>query len=181
MKSEAEYWQARKDFQYYKIVRQWLDELTSAHALDTILDVGSYSTPVAQWGRFDERIALDKQEITTPCAGVRYVQADWFDSDETASVLTCLQTIEHLNTIAEARGFTEKLLRAASVAVIISVPYMQPHTREGQHPLDPIGLPKLLSITGGRRPARLAYAEDTDAVSAHTAIRLVGMWKGLRS
>ncbi len=50
------YWQSRSDFQYYKTIKQLLEDLGPS---DLLIDVGGWDTPVATYGTFNERIVVD--------------------------------------------------------------------------------------------------------------------------
>ena len=44
---------------------------------DLLLDIGSGSTPIASWGQFAYRIALDIRPHKGRLPGVEYVYSDW--------------------------------------------------------------------------------------------------------
>jgi hypothetical protein len=150
-----EYWSARRHLRYYKIVRHYLDALSPGRLL---IDVGCNETAVVTFGRFTRRIAIDLQRCGT-FAGVEAHVTDWMDFDlgERASVITCLQVLEHLSD-AVIVPFAHKLLSRADV-VIVSVPYRWPAGQDSAHLQDPMDETKLYAIMGKEPAESIVVAE----------------------
>lgn len=128
-----EYWEERQGLKYYKRVKEILEGLPG----DSILDVGSGGTPVATWGDFKERAALN----LTPCTewpGVESITGDWFDyvAPTVFDVITCLQVLEHFSW-PDAMRFARKVLNSCRVAVF-SVPYKWKAGVCKHHKIDPV-------------------------------------------
>lgn len=129
---------------YYTVVREMLDNLGQ---YPSILDVGCWDTPVAAWGQFLYRWSLDTRR-RPPITGVQAIMGSWPDYAAyfpPMSVVTCLQTLEH---IVDAGPFAAALFDLATDYVIISVPYKWPAGQCEHHVHDPIDLRKLERITG---------------------------------
>ncbi|WP_417386937.1 hypothetical protein [Gimesia sp.] len=147
------YWEGRQHLNYYATVKQWLEPLSG-----TLLDIGCADTPVAQWGSFEKRYAIN--DLPFPVMdGVECIQADWMKTDLRADVITCLQVLEHF----EARPlmlFANKIFSSCETA-IISVPYLWPADFCRGHVQDPIDVRKLIDLVG-RCPAKLDIVEDNN-------------------
>lgn len=142
----AEYWAARSSLHYYRRVFELLEKMGPRGSL---LDVGSWDTPVATWGDFRRRYTCDLV-AQPPLAGVVSHVGDFLDwrPPELMDAVTCLQVLEHLpNGIAQRFG--RKLLETGQT-VIVSVPYLWPPGAEPDHVQDPIDLAKLERIMGER-------------------------------
>jgi hypothetical protein len=131
------YWEERKNYRYYKEVTDLLDDLGYK---DSIIDVGSYNTPVVTYGNFDKRYRIDKEKLD-PIEGVIDIQKDWLDVDLSADVITCLQTLEHLDD-DEIKPFCKKL-KSSAETLIVSVPYNWDEDRCEWHKQDPVDLKKV--------------------------------------
>lgn len=140
----ASYWEGRKDLNYYQAVRGILDRLGQQQS---ILDVGSWDTPVATWGKFNRRYSVDPRE-RPKLRRVKAIQGSWPESSgqvPKVSVVTCLQVIEHLpGTLV----FVNALFEKAIDLVIISVPYKWPVNTDKHHVHDPIDESKLVRLVG---------------------------------
>lgn len=160
------YWEGREHFRYYAAVREMVDRLSPGRAL---LDVGSWDTPVATWGRFERRYTCDLA-VDPALPGVSSHVGDWlaWEVPERMSVVTCLQTIEHLPD-ETVRPFCEKLL-ASGDAVIVSVPYNWPKGQEYSHQQDPIDLPKLARLMG-------VEPNEHRVIRDGRVQRLVALWR----
>ena len=136
----AGYWESRKHLEYYRTVRQILEALGS---LPSILDIGSWDTPVATWGTFGMRYTLDPRERPA-LPNVTRVFGRWPDAvdrfADSVSVVTCLQTIEH---VEDPRSFVDAIFAVAEQHVVISVPYKWPAGATPYHHHDPIDKAKL--------------------------------------
>lgn len=160
-----EYWEQRKDLNYYKQVNRWLQELTEYKSL---IDVGSADTPVATFGEFKSRTAINNLPFPQ-LGGVTCIQADWMETDLKADVITCLQVLEHFEADYLKR-FVEKIFRSSRVA-ILSVPYLWPEGACEGHKQAPVNIQKFLQLTG-REPERITIVKDG------TRERLVSLFKG---
>lgn len=149
------YTRLRKDMRYYALVRRWLLDHSPGNLL---VDVGSRGTDIATQGDFARRIALDRVECQ-PTKSVEAVRADWltWTPPVRASVVTCLQVLEHLPDEVVGR-FARKLLDYADVA-LVSVPYMWPKGACKYHVQDPVSLDMLLQWMDCP-PARYEIIED---------------------
>ena len=164
------YWSARRHLRYYEVVRRCLEEAGPGRIL---IDVGSQETPVVTFGRFARRIAIDLQRCGE-YPGVEAHKADWmeFELGERASVITCLQVLEHLCDAA-AGPFARKLLSSAEV-VIVSVPYLWPAGQDADHLQDPMDEAKLATIMG-REPSASAVVAEHPSQLSHR--RLVAVYR----
>jgi hypothetical protein len=137
------YWQDRKHLEYYQTVKTWLDALGKQ---ESICDVGSAGTPVATFGNFNRRVALNNE----PCpliTNVENVIDDWLLYEKQHfTVITCLQVIEHFET-DYLRQFVAKIFDCCDVA-IISVPYRWSEGACVWHVQDPIDYKKFLDLIG---------------------------------
>lgn len=151
----SQYWQERKDLNYYKCVRQWMEE---AGRGDLLLDIGSGSTPLAGWGEFAHRIALDIRPHKARLPGVEYVYSDWmtWEPPATPDLIVCCQVLEHLPDDI-VMPFARRLLNAKRS--IISVPYHWPVGFCEYHRQDPVTLEKFVGWMG-REPFRVHVAVD---------------------
>lgn len=165
------YWKKREKLRYYGIVRYLLEDM--GHG-DLLLDVGSSNTPVATYGDFDCRIAVDVRK-NTKLPGVEMVQADWltYQLPGVATVVTCLQVLEHLpnDVIGE---FTNKLLSSAE-HVIISVPFRWKKGRCKFHKQDPIDESKLRRMMGKNPLETIVVAERPYRMNSR---RLIAIYSG---
>jgi len=133
--TDDNYWQRRMDFEYYKVVRQWIEGLSPG---ESILDVGGHDTPVASWGQFEWRVNVNKGEVKNRVDGVNYVIQDFMEYDHGSkySVVTCLQVMEHLQDDV-VKPFAAKLLESGGT-VIVSVPHEWPLGSCDAHYQDPV-------------------------------------------
>ncbi len=139
------FYEGRQNSGYYKIVRRFLESVGQE---ESILDVGSWDSPVATWGDFRIRYTVDfRQRPSIP--GITKVVGTWPEVAgifrRRASVVICLQVLEH---IADACAFADALFAVAGECVIISVPYKWPPGTCRYHVHDPIDEAKLERITG---------------------------------
>jgi hypothetical protein len=140
----AGYWGSRAGLDYYRVVKEILERLGPQAS---VLDVGSWDTPVATWGDFDERYTVDPRPRPV-LPGVTAVVGSWPDCATevpVCDVVTCLQVLEHL---AEPTAFCGPLFEHARRAVIISVPWGWPAVAEPSHVHDPVDAEKLRAWTG---------------------------------
>jgi 2-polyprenyl-3-methyl-5-hydroxy-6-metoxy-1,4-benzoquinol methylase len=149
------YWRGRSHLAYYRVVEGLLRRIPPQHRW-SILDVGCADTPVAAWGDFDRRMTVDLR--TNPqLVGVRSYVADFLEwevparerptREEPVDVVTCLQTLEHLED-----GVVERFawkLQDTGTWVIVSLPYLWNRAWTKTHHQDPIDLAKFFRIMGG--------------------------------
>jgi len=147
------YWDGRKDLNYYRVVREWLEQLDH----ESIIDVGCADTLVVTYGKFEKRYAVNNREFPQ-LGGVECIEGDWMQLDLTADVITCLQVIEHFKA-DYLREFVDKIFSSCKVA-IISVPYMWAAGSCPGHHQDPIDIRKFLNLTN-REPVRLDIVTDS--------------------
>jgi hypothetical protein len=137
--------------EYYQVVKRWLEQTPG----ESIVDVGCGGCPVATWGDFKKRKAINLQPFPE-IPGVENVVANWLDYEmEPVSVITCLQVLEHLEDDVLFR-FKEKIFDNCDKA-IISVPYKWEKGLEPSHVQDPIDLRKFLGMVG-KEPVRMRIA-----------------------
>ena len=155
------YWEQRQHLQYYKVVKNWLEELGSK---DSIIDIGCGGCPVAAWGNFKNRTAINKEPFNN-IDGVNCVVDDWLNYEtKPVDVITCLQVLEHFpSEIIDS--FVEKIFANWKIA-IISVPYMWEKECCEDHVQDPINLIKFINLVK-RDPVKLEITNDH---------RMVGMF-----
>jgi len=137
------YWKPRAGLEYYAVVRSLLESLGP---LGSLADIGSWDTPVATWGDFDQRYTVDHRERPA-LSSVRQIVGSWPDCAALlplCDVVTCLQVLEHLD---EPKPFCAALFAAARHAVIVSVPWMWPAGNEPGHRQDPVDGEKLVAWT----------------------------------
>lgn len=139
MKNTGGYWEQRKDYKYYKAVRQCIEDYPG----HSILDVGSYDTPVCTWGEFTRRIAIDLNKLPN-IKGVESRRMDYLKIklSNKVDVITCLQVLEHLSD-QDVRQCAKKLLKEGKI-IIVTVPYKWAAGREEGHIQDPIDMMKVL-------------------------------------
>ncbi|QDV21433.1 hypothetical protein Pan153_61210 [Gimesia panareensis] len=147
------YWDGRKDLNYYRVVREWLEQLDHS----SIIDVGCADTPIVTWGNFQRRTAVNHREFPL-LHGVDCIEADWMETELQADVITCLQVIEHFETDF-LREFVSKIFQSCQVA-IISVPYLWPAGSCPGHHQDPIDVRKFLDLMN-REPVKLEIVTDS--------------------
>jgi hypothetical protein len=174
------YWESRKSFGYYVLVKAWLEAISTkletlsarTDARSSILDVGCLDTPTVTWGSFNERHTVDI-EHDPQLPGVHSYVADFltWQPPQHMTVVTCLQVLEHLPNEA-VYEFGAKL-RAISDHTIVSVPYMWPAGGEPGHKQDPIDLLKLSQFMGDF-PDEHAIVFDTKR------LRIVGRWNNVK-
>lgn len=158
------YWENRKHLQYYKTVKCWLEELGQK---DSIIDVGCGGCPIATWGNFKYRTAINKEPFNK-INGVNCVVDDWLHYEtKPVDVITCLQVLEHFDSnIIDL--FVNKIFQNCNIA-IISVPYMWEKGSCEDHVQDPINLIKFINLVK-KDPIKLEITNDH---------RMVGMFIGL--
>lgn len=126
-------WEMRQHLKYYQAVRDILTELGARYS---IIDVGSWDTPVVTWGDFKYRMQIDKKPCRVEYKGVDYVQKDWLKAVVSADVITCLQVIEH---VERPDVFLNKILLSCNIA-IVSLPFQWEAGACKAHLHDPINL-----------------------------------------
>jgi len=156
MHGYEDYWNARQDLEYYRLIQSFLARLGPQ---ESILDVGCADTPVVTWGQFQRRTSLDRFE-RPPLPNVTPLIGTWPAAAATIgrhTVVTCLQVLEHLQDPA---SFAQAVLDAAESWAILSVPYRWPAGQCSDHFQDPVDVVKLLSWTR-QRPDRIQISRDT--------------------
>jgi len=144
------YWSDRQHLKYYELVREWMG------SGESVADIGSRDTPVATWGRFDRRYAVDLR-LMPDLPNVECVQADFMTwaPPERLSLVTCLQVLEH---VEDPSAFLRRCLSMAT-RVIVSVPYRWPKGREKHHLHDPVS-ENDVERWAGRQPWQSAVVRD---------------------
>jgi hypothetical protein len=155
----TEYWAKRKNHRYYRVVREWIERLGPA---ESIMDVGSADTPIATWGEFGERYAVDpRMPPALPWqAEVTCIRHSWpapvgefvdrrnrlVYLPAVASLVTCCQVLEHLED-DQLPAFCESLRDRAEV-LLVTVPYKWRPGLVKSHRQDPVNEAKLARWTG---------------------------------
>ncbi|MBC8869685.1 MAG: hypothetical protein H8E44_09725 [Planctomycetes bacterium] len=139
------FYEGRENSAYYASVRRLLESLGPK---ESILDVGSWDSPVATWGDFRIRYTVDsRQRPSIP--EVTKIVGPWPEAtglfQTPVSVVTCLQVLEHVDDVG---AFANALFAMARECVIISVPYKWPSGTCKHHVHDPIDEAKLKWMTG---------------------------------
>ena len=152
----SEFYAGRTHCQYYTLVREWLEGYGRRAA---ILDIGCADTPVASWGDFRNRYALDTR-LKPKHPSIITVDGQWPNDaarlPSQVSVITCLQVLEH---VEDARPFVDAIFATATYRVILSVPYMWPAGTCESHVNDPINRAKLRGWAK-RKPTRTKLVRD---------------------
>lgn len=142
------YWQARQHLDYYRVVKEHLEQFGP---MESVLDIGCGGCPVATWGDFKQRTAINLEPFPS-IEGVACVVSDWLKYPaQPVSVITCLQVLEHIDW-DHMTTWVDKMMSHCQFA-IISVPWMWPEGSDPAHIHDPIGWGKLLRMLG-RQPAK---------------------------
>ena len=130
----SEYVDKRKDYIYYKFLKELLCILSSED--DEICDVGSCGVDMLSFLNCKRKISID---LETPYIGedVESIKGDFLGVNlEKISIYTCFQVLEHIGN-NEINDFAEKLLQASNYTVI-SVPYMWEKGKCKSHIQDPV-------------------------------------------
>ncbi len=162
------YWADRHELKYYGVVRELLEKLGPR---GSILDVGSWDTPVATWGDFRRRYTCDLGRSPNLPGVISHV-GDFLTwrAPELMDVVTCLQVLEHLPD-GIAQRFGRRLL-VTGQTVIVSVPYLWAPGLEPDHVQDPVDLAKLERIMGS--PSKFSSVIEDGPQGARP--RLVAIW-----
>lgn len=159
---QSPYWLDRQGYGYYRLVRQWVSEYGRG---GTILDVGAMSTPVASWGDFTTRIAIDRRLQLATIPGVTYLTADWLTyRPPLVDLITCLQVLEHIGD-DDILPFARKLVSSCR-RLIVSVPFMWPAGKCRYHQRDPVSLGDLTAWLGLAPIRSCVVADDTQRLVA---------------
>jgi hypothetical protein len=172
-----DYWARRQDLLYYQVVRIVAQGL--ARDATSVIDIGSWNTPTLDW--FPDVPARTSLDLRTPyrAEGVTSVAADFltWTPDRTYDLALCLQVLEH---VKDARGFAQKLLEVAN-AVVISVPYRWPETRNKYHVHDPVTIDKLRSWFGRAPSYAFLVPEPTSGIERLVCVfDAKGPWSSLK-
>jgi hypothetical protein len=167
----------RNSTEYIREVEKIIDRICNKRLLQKIIDVGCHQTNVIQFGHFVERIGIDKDlrgYKKDANKNENRIEVDWFDyePDSTADVITCLQTIEHLADVYEAKRFCKKL-RLCSNITIASIPYKWNDYGKHGHHLNHIGLMDLISYFE-EEPFYVTVITDT--IKEKTSKRLIAVF-----
>ena len=149
------YYDDRKDFNYYKKVKEILQDLE----ISSIIDIGCRKSPMMKGlGKNVYKAMLDIQEIP-PVDDIHMIRADFYTwkPDRKYDVVLCLQVLEHLD---KPKKFAQKLLQVGKT-VIISVPYKWEKGSCKHHTQDPVDESKLKGWVG-REPDEQYIIKDKD-------------------
>ena len=137
-----QYYNERKDYHYYKQVKDVLRDLD----FSSIIDIGCRKSPMIKGlGKNVYKAMLDLQEIP-PADGIHMIKADFYTwkPDRKYDVVLCLQVLEHLD---KPKKFAQKLLQVGKT-VIISVPYKWAKHSCKHHTQDPVDESKIKGWMG---------------------------------
>lgn len=155
----ADYWERRKGHRYYQVVRDTIEQLSPA---ESIVDVGSANVPMATWGEFSGRYAVDPgmPPVLPWSDGVTCIRHSWpapvgefvdrrgrlVELPAVASLVTCCQVLEHLE--AEQLPSFCAALRERSEVLLVTVPYRWRPGLVESHRQDPVDEAKLAGWLG---------------------------------
>lgn len=138
------YWNRRKDFLYYQVVRILAAGLSEG--VGSVLDVGSHGSPYLDW--FEDVPVRTSLDLVEPyrAEGITSIVSDYlvWQPDRRYDMVLCLQVLEH---VPDARSFARKLLASGRI-VIISVPYRWPAGQSRNHVQDPVTMKKIVGWFG---------------------------------
>lgn len=139
-----EYWERRKNLEYYKQVEKYLRENTP-QTVDgrkpTLLDVGSGIQAGCKYLQrlqdlFDiEAIEMFDKGVRLPDIKSHFHNYVTWEDKRQFDVVICLQTLEHVKEVEIA---ARKLLQQAKHLVVMSVPYRWQFGRCKSHIHDPV-------------------------------------------
>lgn len=135
-----EYWEDRKDFQYYKQVVQFCK--TYAEDAHSVIDVGNSGTEyILDLDWIPDKSVLDK-DLVLKDPSVTTHKANFFRWKPPCKydVVLCLQVLEHLEA---ADVFVHKLFSISSGIIVLAVPYKWPKGTNIHHCQDPVDEEKL--------------------------------------
>lgn len=168
MTQAGKYWAKRADAVYLRAVRGICD--TIAGDAKTVLDVGSFGTPILEWRR-RSALRLVSIDLRQPyvAEGVESITADFLDYTpaEPFDLVTCLQVLEH---VPDAATFARKLLAVGRI-VVVSVPYKWRQEACASHIHDPVD-EHVMRSWFGRRPTSQYVAQEPSGV-----LRLVQVYR----
>ncbi len=149
-----EYVSNRKNFKYYKVVKNILKIFSSKKK--SIIDVGSANVDLMSEFDFIKRVSVSLIGAINSSKVSGY-EMDFFNyvPDKKFDVVTCLQCIEHVD---RARDFTQKLLNTGKI-LVISLPYKWKKGRCKSHVQDPVDEAKIYSWVG-KKPQFTFYVKD---------------------
>jgi hypothetical protein len=138
------YWEARKNFVYYQVVRIIATQL--AEGAKSVLDVGSAECPNLEWfPDAEQRTSLDLRKPYV-ASGIKSVKSNYlsWEVDQQYDLVLCLQVLEH---VPDAGAFAQKLLASGKI-VVASVPYKWHGGGVSTHVHDPVDEAKMLQWFG---------------------------------
>lgn len=157
----SDYWTSRQASNYLRVVRGICD--TIAGDARTVLDVGSFGTPILEWRRRTAQrlVSIDLRQPYV-ADGVESITADFLEYTlgEPFDLVTCLQVLEH---VPDATAFARKLLAAGRI-VVVSVPYKWPKGACASHIHDPVD-ERVMRSWFGRLPTSQYVARETSGLS----------------
>ena len=133
------YWEARKNFLYYQVVRIIATGL--ADDAKSVLDVGSSACPYLDWfPNAEHRTSLDLKKPYI-AEGIQPVVTNYlkWTPDRQYDLVLCLQVLEH---VPSAGDFAQKLLASGKI-VVASVPYKWAAGSVSAHKHDPVDEAKM--------------------------------------
>lgn len=156
------YWETRKECNYYKKVIEIINEETILRSnigssVASIIDIGCANTEILKNFNIKDKACLDFNKLPET-VGVRTIKCDFYKwvPDKKYDIVMCLQVLEHLDRPKE---FANKLFELSNGKVIISVPYKWKKGFCIHHVQDPVDETKLFEWTQ-RVPSESYIIED---------------------
>lgn len=150
------YKEERKDYLYYKIIREILSIIQQGN--NSIIDVGSNGVDLLSPLRLKDKVSVDLVEPVV-ADDIKSYKIDFFDykPDQYFDIVTCFQVIEH---VQEAQSFTKKLQETGKI-LLISLPFKWNNGTCQYHCQDPVDEKKIFSWTN-KKPDYVWICEDKD-------------------
>jgi len=152
------YIEERMDLPYYRIVKDQIKEIApetmldvGCHGMDIFNEVEGEKTFIDLYGNFPETGEHIKIDINE------------FETEKKWEVITCLQTLEHIEDIESA---CNKLKGLYTKALIISLPYKWAGKQDDGHKHKNIDMKKIIELLGEPN------------IFIRTKLRIIGVYNG---
>ena len=138
----SNYWNERKDLNYYKKVIEIINRFNKK----SIIDIGSRNAAILSSinSLYTDKTCLDIDLIPN-IEGIKNIKTDFYKwiPEQKYDIIICLQVLEHLD---DPITFAKKLFETGNI-VIISVPYKWKKGFCKYHVQDPVDEDKIFSWT----------------------------------